>query len=161
VDRRLIVAATEAEHVESVRTLFREYADSLEVDLGFQDFEDELATLPGCYAPPGGRLLLALDGGEAGGCVALRPLEPGTAELKRLYVRPPFRGSGLGRRLAELAIAEARDAGYRRIRLDTLPTMAGARRLYRELGFVEIPPYRHNPVSGSAFLELSLVPVEG
>ena len=159
--RELIVEATGDGQVAEIRDLFREYAASLEVDLGFQGFEEELAALPGAYVPPAGRLLLAIDGGDTAGCVAIRPLDYGIAELKRLYVRPAFRGLGLGRRLAERAIAEAGAAGYGRLRLDTLPTMTGARRLYRDLGFVEIPPYRHNPVPGSAFLELILTGPEG
>jgi GNAT superfamily N-acetyltransferase len=161
VARLLIEPVRAGRQLAQVGALFREYAASLEVDLEFQGFGEELAGLPGAYSPPAGRLLLATVDGTTAGCVALRSLEPGTAELKRLYVRPEFRGSGLGRRLAERAIAEARAAGYLRIRLDTLPTMAGARRLYGDLGFVEIPPYRHNPVPGSAFLELELAAREG
>jgi ribosomal protein S18 acetylase RimI-like enzyme len=157
----LIVPAHAGDRLEVVRSLFREYAGSLEVDLAFQDFDRELAGLPGGYAPPGGRLLLALEGDEPAGCVALRELEPDVAELKRLYVRTAFRGSGWGRRLAERAIEEARSAGYRHLRLDTLPSMAGARRLYGTLGFREIPPYRHNPVPGTAFLELDLAAQQG
>ena len=154
----VVILPAEAVHLDRIRDLFREYADSIEVDLGFQGFAEELAGLPGGYSAPDGRLLIALREADAAGCVALRRLDRETAELKRLYVRPAFRGSGLGRLLAERAIAEAREAGYRRIRLDTLPTMAGARRLYADLGFVDIAPYRHNPVPGSAFLELTLAP---
>ena len=133
-----------------------EYAAGLDVDLGFQDFERELRELPGEYAPPAGRLLLALETDEPAGCVALRPFGAQVAELKRLYVRPAYRGTGLGRRLAETAVAEAREAGYERIRLDTLPSMHAARALYRSLGFVEIDAYRPNPVHETTYFELSL-----
>jgi ribosomal protein S18 acetylase RimI-like enzyme len=143
------------EHVPAVRALFEEYADSLGVDLGFQDFGRELAELPGEYAPPAGRLLLAL-GPKPAGCVGLRPFEPRVCEMKRLYVRPEFRGTGLGRELAEAIVAAGRDAGYERMRLDTLPTMASARGLYRSLGFVEIEAYRPNPIHGTTYFELRL-----
>jgi ribosomal protein S18 acetylase RimI-like enzyme len=143
------------EHVPTVRTLFEEYAASLGVNLGFQDFERELAELPGEYVPPGGRLLLALDA-EPAGCVALRPFEPGVCEMKRLYVRPAHRGSGLGRLLAQAIVEAGRDAGYERMWLDTLPSMAAARGLYRSLGFVEIEAYRHNPVHGTTYFERAL-----
>lgn len=138
------------------RALFEEYAAGLGVDLSFQDFDRELAELPGEYVPPEGRLLLAFDGDDAAGCVAVRPFGPGVAELKRLYVRPAYRGTGLGRRLSEAAIDAAREAGYERIRLDTLPAMTAARALYRDLGFEEIEAYRPNPVHGTTYFELRL-----
>jgi ribosomal protein S18 acetylase RimI-like enzyme len=142
----------DADDVELVRTLFREYADSLGVDLSFQGFEQELEALPGGYDA----VLVATVGGVAAGCVGVRPLEDGTCEMKRLYLRPSARGTGLGRVLAGAAIARARELGYARMRLDTLPSMTEARALYRSLGFVEIEPYRHNPVVGTSFLELEL-----
>jgi putative acetyltransferase len=144
------------EHLPAVRRLFEEYADSLEVDLGFQDFERELRELPGEYAPPTGRLLLALDGDEPAGCVALRPYEPEVCEMKRLYVRPTHQGTGLGRRLAEAILEAGRDAGYTAMRLDTLPTMEAARGLYRSLGFEEIEAYRPNPVHGTTYFQRRL-----
>lgn len=144
------------DRLPAVKILFEEYAASLEVDLSFQDFDSELAELPGDYAPPAGRLLLALDGDAPAGCVALRPYEPGVCEMKRLYVRPAFQGTGLGRRLAEAIVAAGREAGYASMRLDTLPTMEAARSLYRSLGFEEIEAYRPNPVHGTTYFELRL-----
>ena len=140
------------DEVETVRELFVEYAASLDVDLAFQDFERELAALPRGYTT----LLLALEDGATAGCAGVREFAPAVAELKRLYVRPAFRGRGLGRSLSVEAIARARDAGFRSIRLDTLPTMGAATALYRGLGFHEIEPYRHNPVAGTRYFELEL-----
>jgi GNAT superfamily N-acetyltransferase len=137
--------------------LFREYAQALGVNLCFQNFEQELASLPGHYAPPGGRLLLAEYEGQLAGCVALHRWENGICEMKRLYLRPSFRGKGLGRALAETIIVEARNIGYQRMRLDTIePIMKDAVEMYRKLGFVDIAPYRPNPIAGAMYMELHL-----
>jgi len=151
-----IAAATSVGDVARARTLFREYERSIGVDLCFQGFEQELAGLPGAYAPPRGRLLLAVEGEELAGCVALRPLGDDVCEMKRLYVRPGFRGRRTGRLLATTLLREARAIGYARMRLDTLPSMTEAITLYRSLGFLEIAPYTANPVPGALFLELDL-----
>jgi len=135
-----------------VRELFLEYARSLGVDLAFQDFERELATLPGDYDP----ILVAHWNSEVAGCVALHALDSGVCEMKRLYVRPAFRGHAIGRTLAERVMAVAREKGFVRMRLDTLPMMGEAQKLYRSLGFNEIPPYRFNPIQGSKFMEARL-----
>jgi carbonic anhydrase len=142
--------------VAVARELFLEYAAALGVDLCFQGFDDELAGLPGAYTRPGGRLVVAKVDGAAVGCVALRPLNGGACEMKRLYVRPEARGLGVGRALAVAAIDAAREEGYERMRLDTLPQMVEAQPLYASLGFREIEPYYDSPVPGTRFLELTL-----
>ena len=149
-----VVKATE--HLDDVRALFSEYAASLPIDLAYQNFSAELSGLPGKYAPPDGRLFLARVDGQCAGCVALRRFDETRAEMKRLYVRPAFRGLRLGRLLAERAIDAAREVGYSDILLDTLSTMNTAKQLYRELGFVEIEPYYDSPIRGTTFLQLSL-----
>ncbi len=145
-----------AVRIGDVRRLFREYGESLGVDLSFQRFDEEVAELPGVYAPPRGRLLLALARGEPAGCVALRPLRGSDCEMKRLYVRPPFRGIGLGRRLVTCVIDEARQLGYRRMLLDTLAEMTAAQALYAQFGFTESDAYTPNPVAGARFMQLAL-----
>ncbi len=144
------------EHLVQVRKLFEEYAKSLDFDLCFQNFDKELAELPGEYAPPDGCLLLAKYQDKIAGCVALRKIEQGICEMKRLYVRTEFRGKGIGKDLATAIIQKARKIGYTRMRLDTVPSMKEAIELYRLLGFKEIKPYRHNPVNGAKFMELKL-----
>ncbi|MFH0134549.1 GNAT family N-acetyltransferase [Variovorax sp. VaC1] len=171
-----------ANEIDAVRAIFRDYAASLNIDLDFQDFDGELAELPGEYAEPRGNLLLALvdpanvkeDAGRQAptlqrangtlahiaGCCALRPLDnvdyANAAEMKRLYVRPGFRGLGLGRQLAEATLDAARSAGYACVLLDTLDDMESARALYEDLGFAEVPPYYHNPVAGAHYLKVDL-----
>ena len=156
----IVPALSDAALLEA-RSLFREYATIPGVTPCVEDFEREVVSLPGLYAPPGGRLLLAMqvgggNSGEAMGCVALRSLEPNVCEMKRLYVRPTFRGSGAGRELVSSLIADARAIGYERMLLDTLPSMTEAHKLYRTLGFREIPSYQKNPIPGALFFELLL-----
>lgn len=154
----ILPVTTEAE-IKTTRELFVEYGQSLGFSLCFQSFDQEYASLPGKYAPPRGRLLLAEVDGQPAGCVALRPLETGVCEMKRLYVRPEFRGLKLGRKLAETIINEAKLIGYQAMRLDTIEDkMAAAVALYRALGFHEIGAYTANPVPGAIFLEIDLVP---
>ena len=154
---RIVQAQSETE-IEQVRELFSEYVEWLGINLCFQNYDKEVADLPGDYAPPKGRLLLALaDDGAAAGCAALRDLGNGVAEMKRLFVRPAFRGQRLGWQLAEMILDEARALGYEQIRLDTLPgKMDQAIAMYRVLGFKDIAPYYNNPVEGAAFMELKL-----
>jgi GNAT superfamily N-acetyltransferase len=151
-----IVKAVEPDQVEMARALFREYADTLQFVECFQDFGRELSELPGEYGPPSGCLLLARDGDEPVGCVALRSIGDGICEMKRLYVRPAYRGRGIGRLLAERIIAEARVLGYERMRLDTLPEMREARAMYEKLGFQPMEAYRQYPICGVLFFELEL-----
>ena len=146
--------------LDALRAIFREYADGLGVDLCFQQFDEELAGLPGEYAAPRGALLVAMAGGAVAGCCALRPLDAAdyanAAEMKRLFVREAFRGFGLGRQLAEATLDAARQAGYACVLLDTLSDMEAARALYTDLGFVEIPAYYHNPIAGAHYLKVNL-----
>jgi putative acetyltransferase len=154
----IIAQATEADDLAEVRTLFLEYAASLGVDLGYQGFHEEVASLPGGYALPRGCLLLARDDARSLACVGVRPISADVCEMKRLYVRPEARGLGAGRALAMAAIAFARSTGFTAMRLDTLPTMQSAQALYRDLGFRDIAPYRHSPVAGNLYMELTLSP---
>jgi ribosomal protein S18 acetylase RimI-like enzyme len=162
LDKPTVTLRTPASPAEldAVREIFREYADALGVDLCFQDFESELADLPGDYAEPRGVLLLAEVEGAIAGCCALRPLDtadyPNAAEMKRLFVRKAFRGFGLGRELAEAILDRARQAGYACVLLDTLDDMESARALYTDLGFEEVPPYYHNPIAGAHYLKVDI-----
>lgn len=152
-----ILRAQSPDDIKHARELFKEYAAWLEIDHCFQNFEKEMAELPGEYAPPNGRLFLASKDTEIAGCLAMRKIGESICEIKRLFVRPEFRGQGLGRQLAEAIIREAKQLGYQRMRLDTLPPkMNDAIALYRSLGFKEIEPYYHNPVPGAKFMELEL-----
>jgi ribosomal protein S18 acetylase RimI-like enzyme len=157
VEELKIFEAVSCAEIAQIRELFLEYAQSLGFSLCFQSFDKELAELPGDYAPPEGRLFLATFAGELAGCVALHGLEQNIAEMKRLYVRPQHRGRRIGFALVEQLLAEARQIGYRRIRLDTVePVMKDAVKMYRRLGFHEIPPYRANPIEGALYMQLDL-----
>ena len=152
-----LIQAQTSEQIQQARGLFKEYAEWLQIDLCFQNFEQELADLPGDYVPPGGRLLLAYDNDQLAGCIALRRFDERTCEMKRLFVRPQFRGKGVGRQLIDAIMREAKQIGYERMRLDTLPPkMNDAIALYRSYGFKEIDPYYNNPVPGALFMELDL-----
>jgi ribosomal protein S18 acetylase RimI-like enzyme len=146
-------ASASLEDLPVVRELFREYERDIGVDLSFQGFSGELASLPGKYSEPAGALIVAWDGTAACGCIALRPIDDGICEMKRLYVRAAYRRLGVGRELVTRIMDSARQKGYTRIRLDTLPSMANAIRLYREIGFREIEPYVYNPIPGTHFME--------
>lgn len=151
-----IVQATTPANIDAIRQLFTEYEQFLQVDLCFQNFEEELASLPGRYAPPHGALLLAFAEGREAGCVAMRPLGEGGCEMKRLYVRPACSGRGIGRKLALAVIKRARDAGYGRMCLDTLEKLTPALRLYASLGFQQCPAYYENPLPGVVYMERML-----
>jgi ribosomal protein S18 acetylase RimI-like enzyme len=151
-----IINAQKEDHYQKARELFMQYADSLDFDLEFQGFSQELATLPGIYAPPEGCILLAVESGRFVGCVALRPLEDKICEMKRLYVRSGYRGQGIGRMLACLVIDRAREIGYAKMRLDTMATMNEARTLYYSLEFQNIKAYRYNPHDEPSYMELEL-----
>jgi putative acetyltransferase len=151
-----VVQVESAEQLVHIRELFTEYAKSLGFDLDFQNFKIEYAELPGEYAPPNGCLLLACYGKKIAGCVALRKFSKGICEMKRLYVRPEFRGKGIGKCLSIAIIERARETGYQAMRLDTIPTMKEANTLYKMLGFKKIAPYRYNPIQDALFFELQL-----
>jgi GNAT superfamily N-acetyltransferase len=151
-----LVNPATARDLDGVRQLFREYQQSIGTDLCFQNFETELATLPGAYAPPRGRLYLGLDSGEGACCAGLRPCDEDAAEMKRLFVRPDYRGLGYGLLLAKAIIADAKALGYGKLVLDTLPTMKSAQAMYEALGFRDIAPYTFNPIPGTRYMGLGL-----
>jgi ribosomal protein S18 acetylase RimI-like enzyme len=151
-----IIQAVNKNQIDEAKKLFLEYAKSLDFELCFQDFDKELAELPGSYAPPDGRLYIAKYYNKTAGCIALRKFKDGVCEMKRLYVRPQFRGHNIGKKLVELLIEEARKIGYMKMVLDTVPSMQTAQKLYKSFGFHEIKPYRINPIKGAVFMELVL-----
>ena len=151
-----IIKVTSGENLAQVRELFLAYAGWIGIDLSFQNFNEELENLPGDYVAPGGCLLLTLCDKSPAGCIALRKLEAGVCEMKRLFVALDFHGRGIGKRLTQEIIAEAKELGYTKMRLDTMPKMAAAQKLYHSLGFKEITPYRFNPEPGAVFMELDL-----
>lgn len=151
-----IVHAVSEEQIGIIRELFIEYARSINVSLCFENLDKEVNDLPGAYAPPHGKLLLAADGSRIAGCAALKKIDDHISEMKRLYVRAEFRGKGVGKKLALRIADEARKIGYERLRLDTLPSMKEAISLYRSLGFEEIPAYRDLPVPGALFMQITL-----
>ena len=145
-----------SQDIDVIHHLFQQYADALGFDLAFQDFNMEMKELPGEYSPPRGRLYIAYWQEAVAGCIALRPIDPQVGEMKRMYVRPEYRGKGIGSALAQTLINDARKIGYERIRLDTVPSMKIARHIYEGLGFKEIPAYRYNPLPGAIYMELEL-----
>ena len=151
-----IIPAHEEPLLSEIRVLFREYGESLGFHLCFQDFDREMAELPGRYSPPDGRLLIAKWSGRVAGCVAMKRLGPDVCEMKRFYVRSGFRGKGIGQAVAKAILDESRIAGYSCMRLDTVPSMQSAIRIYEALGFKDIEPYVYNPISGVRYLELRL-----
>ncbi len=153
-----IVQVKEIEkNIQHVKDLFREYANSLNFDLSFQNFEDELNNLPGKYSPPGGCILLAIYNKKVSGCAALRPLNGDICEMKRLYVKPEFRGLGIGKKLAQAIIEKGKTLNYKYMRLDTVEFMKEAVKLYKSLGFYEIEPYIYNPINEARYMELKLL----
>jgi ribosomal protein S18 acetylase RimI-like enzyme len=152
-----LIQATSNEQIETARELFNEYAAELAINMCFQNFDQELKTLPGKYTPPDGRLLIAYTDEELAGCIALRKLDDRTCEMKRLFIRPKFRGKGYGRKMIDSLIEQERDIGYERMWLDSLPgKMDAAIALYRQLGFKDIPAYYDNPLEGAVYLERTL-----
>ena len=151
-----IVERYDEQSISEIKDIFIEYRKDLGLDLEFQDFQDELEELPGEYSPAEGAILLAKDEGKTVGCVALRKIDETTCEMKRLYVKPEYRGEGLGRKLSKSIIEKARDKGYEKMKLDTLTTLKEANELYRSLGFEECEPYRYNPLEDALYMELEL-----